>query len=79
VASEGGIIESAGEPESGFSRTFDDPATCSSRSLCFSSKFWVVPHRGQTDFIKSAGEPESEIGPKIGVADKKYCDFGPHW
>jgi hypothetical protein len=48
---------------SGFSRTFDDPASRTSRSLCVSSEFSVVSQRRRKNFIKSAGEPISVIGP----------------
>jgi hypothetical protein len=56
------FIESAGEPR-WFSRNLGDPGPPTNAAVPFSAGNSVTWNRGSADFIESAGEPISLIGP----------------
>jgi hypothetical protein len=52
----GGVIGSAGEPR-WLSRTLDDPGRPAGTEALVHRRLAIGPHRKQTDFIETAGEP----------------------
>jgi hypothetical protein len=67
------IIESAGEPKSGLSRTFDDPRPPTRTGVPILTGFSVVPGRIGTIAIRSAGEPKSE---PVSIAKAEPLEVG---
>jgi hypothetical protein len=57
-----------------FFRTFDDPASCAMRPLCFSSGFSSVSQHRRTGFIKSTEERDfsSDVAQRDGAFGERF-------